>query len=102
MHWHVLSKILDSKRLVLGASGLEDLRFSCAIVTVGPDAVKLQTNAGGARPRIGGRGIALDLSSPTALTCSHDWGKQLASAVVLDGRGMFIQLGFLGAGSPYP
>lgn len=68
----MLSEILNSKSLVLGASGLEDLRFCCAIVTVGPDAVKLQTNAGGARPRIGGGGIALDLSSPAAFTCSHN------------------------------
>lgn len=69
----MLSKILNSKSLVLGASGLEDLRFCRAIVTVGPDAVKLQANAGGAWPCIGSRSIALDLSSPAALTCSHDW-----------------------------
>lgn len=94
----MLSEILNSESLVLGASGLEDLRFCCAIVTVGPHAVKLQTNAGRARPCVGSRGIALDLSSPTALTRSHDWDKQLASAVSRDGRVMFIQLGFPGAG----
>ena len=102
MHWHLLSKILDSKCLVVGASGLEDLRFCCAIVTVGPDAVKLQTDASGARPCVGGRGIALYLSSPAALTGSHDWNKQLASGVVRNnGRGLFIQLGVLGQ-IPYP
>lgn len=95
----MLSEILNSKGLVLGASGLEDLRFCCAIVAVGPHAVKLQTNTGGARPCVGGRGIALDLSSPTSLTCSHDWDRKLASAIVQDGRVMFIQLGFLGPDS---
>lgn len=96
----MLSEILDSKSLVLGASGLEDLGFCCAIVTVGPDAMKLQTNAGGARPCVGGRGIALYLSSPAALTGSHDWNKQLATTVMRDGRGMSIQLCVLGPSIP--
>lgn len=82
----MLSKILDSKSLVLGASGLEDLRLCCTIVTVGPDAVKLQPNAGGAWPRVGGCGIALNLSSPAALTGSHDWDEQLASTVAYGAR----------------
>lgn len=94
----MLSKILDPHSLVLGARGLENLRFCCAIVAIGPDAVKLQTNAGRARPCVGGRGIALDLSSPAALTGSHDWSWQLASAMVQSGRGVFIQRGHSGAG----
>lgn len=98
----MLSEILNSKGLVLGASGLEDLRFCCAIVTVGPDAVKLQTNAGGARPCVGSRGIALDLSSPTALACSHNWGKQLASAVVWDGARHVHSIGRSWGRIPYP
>lgn len=72
MHWHLLSEILDPKGLVVGASGLEDLRFRCAIVTVGPDAVKLEADASRAGPCVSGRGITLDLSSPTALTGSHN------------------------------
>lgn len=79
MHWHLLSKILDPKSLVVGASGLEDLRFCCAIVTVGPDTVKLQADASRARPCVSGRGIAFYLSSPAALTGSHDYNRQLAS-----------------------
>lgn len=93
MHWHLLSKILDSEGLVVGASGLEDLRFCGAIVTVGPNAVKLQTDASRARPCVGGRSVALNLSSPAALTGSHDWEKQLASVVVRNRRGVFIELG---------
>lgn len=92
----MLSKILDSKSLVLGARGLEDLRFCCAIVTIWPDAVKLQANTGGTWPRVGGCGIALYFSSPAALTGSHDWNKQLAFTVRWEERGsIIIQLGVL-------
>lgn len=65
------AEVVNTYILVLGTSGLEDLRFSGAVIAIGADAVKLQAYTCRARPCIGRSSIALDLSATAAFTCSH-------------------------------
>lgn len=101
LHGHLLSEVVDTSIVILGARGLEDLGLCCAIVTIGAYAVELEANASRTRPRVGGCCIALDLPPPASFTGSHYWNKQLVLAryVQKDHRDQF-QSG--AARGPYP